>query len=310
MTTQPIGEDETRPTLPIELQAATRDKHHALNLQVLNKLPLCIPPATDTPIMYAKGMTVFGQIYYAFESHLITSLANDKLDGMLRGIYNHIHLPRLLRTGRLQLDMEIIKMRLGEQGQQEIDKLAEQSMAYQQRILESLSTKPHVLLAYAWTMYLALFNGGRWMRSQLFSPGPSFWLGRELPLSFWDFEGCDGAPSNGEDLKVAFKEGFARSAASLSDTQRKQIIDESKALFDLCSEMVGYLDKCPPSSTGPEACSVIDRTAESSKGKGADIYAGSSGSLVGPAWHYAASTFHSVATSTATFWKRKEISSD
>ncbi|KEF53141.1 uncharacterized protein A1O9_11049 [Exophiala aquamarina CBS 119918] len=310
MASQSTGEDETRPSLLIELQAATRAKHHALNLQVLNKLPLCMPPPSDSPILYARGMTVFGQIYYAFESHLKNSLENDELDETLRDIYHRIFLPRLLRAALLQRDMEIIKMRLGEQERQEIDDLAEQSMGFQRRILVSLSTKPHVLLAYAWTMYLALFNGGRWMRSQLFSAGPSFWLGRELPLSFWDFEDCDGTPSNGEDLKVAFKGGFARSAASLSDIQRKEIIDESKALLDLCLEMVRFLDESLSSSLGAETCSIINRNAGSSREKRNKTDTGSSGSLVGPACHYVTSTFQSVATSTATFWGRKEISSD
>jgi len=304
-----MGEDGTRPGLPAELQAATRDKHHALNLQVLNKLPLCIPPASDSPLLYAKGMVVFGQIYFAFESHLTNSLENDEIDVTLRDVYNRIYLPRLLRTARLQRDLEIIKIRLGEQARKELDQLAEQSMVFQQRILANLSIKPHVLFAYAWTMYLALFNGGRWMRSRLLAAGPSFWLGRQLPLSFWDFVDCDGAPSNGEDLKAAFKEGFAHSTESLGDIHQKEIIDESKALFDLCLEMVRYLDASPPGYSSADTCSTIQQTAESRRAKGADPSASGPGSLVGPAWHYLASTFHSVPTSAA-FWKRKEISSD
>lgn len=300
-----VGETDKGSTLPIELLAATRDKHHALNIQILNKLPLCIPPASSSPILYAKGMTVFGQIYYAFEAHLVASMENERLDERLQDMYNRIYLPRLLRTARLRRDVEILKMRLGEEGQQELDDVAERSMVYHQRILASLSTKPHVLLAYTWTMYLALFNGGRWMRSQLVSAGPSFWLGQELPLSFWDFEDSGGAISNGEELKVAFKEGFAHSAASLNDEQREEIIEESRNLFDLCLEMVSYLDG--GEMIGPETCSI--RPAAEKRKPGGGNYA-SARSLVVPAWHYVATMFGSAATSAATLWRRKELSSD
>jgi heme oxygenase len=301
-----MRENQNMSSLPIELLAATRDKHRTLNIQILNKLPLSIPPASSSPILYAKGMTVFGQIYYAFETHLIASMENENLDERLQDIYSPIYLPRLLRTARLRRDIEIIKMRLGGQGQQELDDLAERSAIYQQRILASLSTKPHVLLAYTWTMYLALFNGGRWMRSQLFSAGPSFWLGQELPLSFWDFEDSEGAISNGEDLKVAFKEGFAQSAASLNNEQREEIIEESKILFDLCSEMVSYMDE-GAQLIGTDSFSNHGAAANRKHGVDNNVRASS---MVVPVWHYVASMFGSVATSAATLWRRKEISSD
>jgi heme oxygenase len=37
---------------------------------------------------------------------------------------------------------------------------------------------PHLLIAYAWTLYLAVFSGGRYIRSNLCDAGEDFWLGR------------------------------------------------------------------------------------------------------------------------------------
>lgn len=305
MVCQSVDQNDTQRSLPVELLTATRDKHHALNLQILKKLPLSIPPASDSPILYAKGMTVFGQIYYAFEFHLSACLENEELDQSVRDLYKRIYLPRLLRSTRLRRDLDIVKMRLGSQGRQEIDDLEEQSAVYHRRILASLSAKPHVLLSYTWTMYLALFNGGRWMRSQFFSAGSSFWLGQEFPLSFWDFEDSDGASSNGEDLKIAFKDGFAEASSLLDDEQRDEIIEESKNLFDLCLEMVKLLEG-GQSMASPEILSIRRATAS----HGVDSSA-TTGSLVTPAWRYVSSLFGSLGTSaTNVIWRRQELSSD
>ncbi|KAK5060012.1 hypothetical protein LTR84_009896 [Exophiala bonariae] len=307
MVPQPVCESETpRSLLPIELLAATRDKHHALNLQILKNLPLCVPPASDSPILYAKGMAVFGQIYYAFEAHLTACLEDKEFDETLRDLYKRIYVPRLLRSPRLRRDLEIVNMRLGDHGKQEVEDISERSMIYYRRIRAALCAKPHVLLAYMWTMYLALFNGGRWMRSQFFSAGSSFWLGQDFPLSFWDFEDPTGTASNGEDLKVAFKENFAEASRLLDDTQRDEVIDESKNLFDLCLEMVRFLEGGPSLLASPETFSThiaaTNRAADRSP---------TTGSLVLPAWHYVASLFGSLATAASnTVWRRKELSSD
>lgn len=307
MVSSPVCETDTqRNQLPVELLAATRDKHHALNLQILKNLPLCIPPASDSPVLYAKGMTVFGQIYYAFESHLTAYLENDELDESLRHLYKRIYFPRLLRSARLRRDLEIVKMRLGDQEKAEVDELAEQSMVYHQRILANLAAKPHVLLAHVWTMYLALFNGGRWMRSQFFSAGSSFWFGQDFPLTFWDFADPEGLPSNGEDLKIAFKDNFAEASCLLDDQQREEVIDESKNLFDLCSEMVRLLERGPSLLASPENFSNHSVTTS----HGADSSA-TTGSLVLPAWRYVSSMFGSLATSASrVVWRRKELSSE
>jgi hypothetical protein len=43
-------------------------------------------------------------------------------------------------------------------------------------IRNSVVTNPHVLVAYAWVFYMALFSGGRYLRALLESAGMDFWL--------------------------------------------------------------------------------------------------------------------------------------
>lgn len=42
-------------------------------------------------------------------------------------------------------------------------------------IRENVSADPYLLIAYAWTFYMAIFSGGRWIRSQLCNAGDDFW---------------------------------------------------------------------------------------------------------------------------------------
>ena len=227
-------------SLPRELHAATRVEHRNLNSQIIEKLPLCLPPATESPLVYAQGMVVFGQIYFAFEDYLVSSFENGDMNSSLHSTCARIQLSRLLRTKRLRKDIEVLKFRLGVEASRELTRLARDAKSFSLRVKESLSQQPHVLLAYMWTMYLALFNGGRWIHGQLQSAGASFWRGEHLPLSFWEFEDVDGRPSDGEDLKRALKEAFADTTMD-SDTQMHEVIQESKKLFGICSEMVDYL---------------------------------------------------------------------
>jgi len=111
---------------------------------------------------------------------------------------------------------------------------------------QAILEKPHLILSYTWVMYMALFNGGRWIRDQLRQAGPEFW-GAHNPtpsptihcLSFWEFEG----EHDGEDVKDDFKARFSTTAAALNDTERQEVIEGSVKVFGTCSWMVECLDK-------------------------------------------------------------------
>lgn len=53
------------------------------------------------------------------------------------------------------------------------------------RISEIIQAKPHVLVAYAWVLYMALFSGGRYIRASLANAagsGASFWARNPSPV--------------------------------------------------------------------------------------------------------------------------------
>lgn len=104
-------------------------------------------------------------------------------------------------------------------------------------------------------MYLALFNGGRWIRTQLLSSSsaaaaaapvascPShFWpysFDAKDCLTFWSFDGED----DGEDLKDEFKAKFDALSSELSEEERQDLILEAVEIFKMCGKVVKDLDR-------------------------------------------------------------------
>lgn len=246
MTAAPSEVDFFKTSLATQLHTATREKHHALNRQITSRLPACLPPEAQDPMLYAMGMTVFGQIYFAMERAWEATMSKEKTDDQIYNVYKELLCPKLLRTSKLQQDLQELHKRLGSQASKQLNNLSLESQIFRDEIDNLLSAQPHALLAYAWAMYHALFNGGRWIRSQLRNSGNEFWHGTPFPLSFWDFEGVE----DGEDIKIDFKARFAKSSSLLDDQQRAEVIAHSTRLFDLCGDMVVFLDtKTRPSSS-------------------------------------------------------------
>lgn len=126
-------------------------------------------------------------------------------------------------------------------------------------IRKSVNEKPWTLVAYAWTFYMAIFSGGRWIRGGLLSAGEGFWPTndpttssmnnmpatsnsknnlKERGLSFWHFPG----PHDGEDIKASFKLHLSAAETLFTPSERIDIIEESKHIFRLCAELVDELD--------------------------------------------------------------------
>ena len=119
-------------------------------------------------------------------------------------------------------------------------------------IYKVTQTAPHVLIAYAWVMYMAIFSGGRWIRQQLLEAGPGFWDRRQqnmdngeaadqqtLGLSFLCFDGA----KDGEDIKIDFKQRLQTMEEQLTTFDRKDIVDEASTIFRNCTRIVEALDR-------------------------------------------------------------------
>ena len=249
------GERDPAPpqrSLPLEINAATQTQHSALNRLIRSRLPLCLPPHAQTPQLYAIGLSVFGSIYMSFEDEWRRVLARRRKDNpRMAEILQTIRLPKLLRRHPLERELVDLQCFIGKLPTSKIafDALG----AHQTAMRTSIHAKPHILLAYAWVMYMALFNGGHIIRDQLVAAGPKFWHTSNTPadfeegaylilaerLQFWYFD----SPNDGDDIKEDFKQRFDIAAAQLTASERADVVDEAVRIFAVCHTMVDWLDE-------------------------------------------------------------------
>jgi heme oxygenase len=153
----------------------------------------------------------------------------------------------LVRSGRLKRDLEYL---LGVHptdlevllAKYPGDKVAD----FCTHIRKSVNEKPWTLVSYAWCFYMAVFSGGRWIRSVLLKAPPGFWPEQdneessleERGLSLWHFFG----PHDGEDIKADFKTQLLAAETLFTPDERVDIIEEAKNIFRLCATLVDELD--------------------------------------------------------------------
>jgi len=278
-----------RPHLGDRINIATRPAHARLNKSILERLPRALPPYAANPSIYASGLLHIAPIYLVFESlwhnfvrdgddaptsspfldsaellHFPSSESHTPPPASLpdcpphvRTALTNLYLPTLLRSPFLHADLRAITG----WSQAEVStqlRLAAASgrlahfLAHTKR---SVSHNPHVLLAYAWVLYMALFSGGRFLRATLEEAPPAFWkakadsvapcgctcyqpAGGKLPLSFFRF----ATPEDGEDLKREFKRRLVEVEETLSDQEMAEVVQEAICVFDNMVLLVGQLD--------------------------------------------------------------------
>jgi len=159
----------------------------------------------------------------------------------------------MARTPRLKRDLEFFTGKSGA----ELDALLEEKPhpnveAYCNHIREVVAQKPHVLTAYGWCYYMAVFAGGRWIRDQLMKPGEAFWRNAAVPntpsdiplqesgLAFWNFDGTQ----DGEDIKVPYRQQFNTAHESVfSKEQIEDVLAEAQEIFKGIFSVVEGLDE-------------------------------------------------------------------
>ena len=246
-----------RAELPVQINTATRKQHTELNRLIIDRIPLALPPTTRSPKVYALGLAAFAQIYLAFE-HAFDTLerSQDAADNEqkptdtvhqreIKAWLSTLRPASLKRSSRLKRDLQYLP---------ELDRsaFADLDDELTSHILSLAAAKPHTLVAYTWVMYMAIFSGGRWIRSQLASAEPGFWtahtnagpaLAEKTPLgmpgfSFLSFDG----EQDGEDIKVEYKKRLAEGENLLSAEEREDITAASQELFERCIQIVKKLD--------------------------------------------------------------------
>lgn len=285
----------TERALSDRINISTRQAHTTLNRLILARLPLSLPPYTHDSTTYAYGLLHILPIYSTFEQlwHSVLDSETASLKTQIHTLLSDLHLPGLARTARLQSDIQVCSRNNvdGPPINHHLPEINGKVAEFVRHIRRSVESRPHVLVAYAWVLYMALFAGGRFLRVTLQSAGSEFWVGtndnpmivpsrqgslrkterrpsfdrartefdellhkRTAGLEFFHFDG----DHDGEDIKAEFKQRITSSDVVLTAKEKDDVVEEGQIIFQYMVDIVKELD-----SLCGTACLPVGRLAKS-----------------------------------------------
>jgi len=315
-------DDDDKRSLAESIAAATRVAHARLNKLIISRLPLALPPQANDPSLYTSGLLHIAPIYTTFESlwqnildlppvetATVAAVAESDLyngentlpkrckqasgtpmSSPVHSMLESLRLPGLMRTERLKADLKAMTGWSDHIIEQQLRIVSDQGplAEFLNHIKRSVENRPHVLLAYSYIFFMALFAGGRYIRASLQSVGNEFWdqvpnhvkptmqacsekrpspveetngtpksrVTSSMPLRFFHFP----TPTDGEDLKCEFKQKLADSEARLSQSERHDIVQEAISIFERMTMLVEQLDVVCGGPTGMDVSTSHSET--------------------------------------------------
>lgn len=301
------------------IAVATRSVHAKLNKLIIARLPLALPPQAADSSSYVTGLLHIAPIYIAFESAwrdiLVAKPAStpkeeSDADGhnpelspptdlepqnheplaedRIRSLLQQLYLPELARSDRLRADIIALTGWPDHIVQEQLMSVCQMGRfaEFIKHIKRSIEHRPHVLIAYSYILYMALFAGGRFIRASLEAAGEEFWEHMPSPVKpnmcvcqqneTLEFDRASGPPDeavsedgfeshasramplrffhfstpmDGEDLKREFKNRLADSEGLLTDREKQDIVQESVCIFNNMTLLVQQLDTVCEEST-------------------------------------------------------------
>ncbi|KAL8761302.1 MAG: hypothetical protein Q9184_002571 [Pyrenodesmia sp. 2 TL-2023] len=188
--------------------------------------------------LYALGISHFRPIYSIFEASFENHLCSGTVAPRVERILQQLHLPGLGRAQALENDIRTL---LPESYRYPNPSSFPQLEAFERHVQASVAQKPHLLIAYTWIFYMALFSGGRYIRSKLraglgasIRSATSANADQAAGLSFWEFPG----KHDGDDLKVEYKSRVTAVSALLTEEERADIADEGVKIMVFLTDIV------------------------------------------------------------------------
>lgn len=201
-------------------------------------MPHAVPPQADNPSTYITGLLHIGAVYIAFESlwqnviGVHTEIAplpytypfrndtNPNTTGLnhdatpfpvtdrIRHILETAYWPEMLRAARVKADVRAMTGWPPHVVDEQLRSAGTTGAlgAFLAHIKEAVDGRPHLLLAYAYSLYLALLSGGSYIRTELMYLRTEFWLAVPDPVRPGTIP-CTGEPG-GEQGKMRQQSTF------------------------------------------------------------------------------------------------------
>lgn len=217
----------------------TRTLHNKIDKQVTLKFAIAMRDAK----IYRQGLQSFYHVFKSIEKSLDREFAKgdeDEITHILKSIWK----PEIARSAKAEQDLMFY---YDNNENKFLNPIMPEQIKFSNHIETVTKQKPYLLLAYLHVMYLALFAGGKVMRSSMSKatgifpqvPGVKREEVVKRGINFFTFDVED------EDfLRLVYKrdyELFTRN--SLTEDQKLEIIEEGKYIFDQNSKCVSELEQ-------------------------------------------------------------------
>lgn len=219
------------------INSETRLAHDKIDKMITLKLVIAYREVK----IYRQGLQSFYHVFKAIERSLYREFAkDDEFATILKQIWK----PELARVEKLEQDLMFYYD--DDRSKFENPMMSEQ-IAFSEHIEKVTTEKPYLILAYMHVMYLALFAGGRIMRSSL-SKATGLFPQKDgmkhedivkLGSNFFTFDVADE-----NALRLIYKRDYELLTRSyLSEQQKVEIIDEAKYIFDQNARCILELER-------------------------------------------------------------------
>ncbi|QEU60838.1 Hmx1 [Kluyveromyces lactis] len=229
----------------------TRDMHNKINAYMSMKMAF----AMRHGFIYRQGIVAYYYVFHAIEQEIDRLLEHPVTvqDEKVKGILQQFWCEEFRRSDKLVLDLQVLyndEYPSSEQLQEFLDtfQLPAKLQEFVDEIHSNVQKEPHTILAYCHVLYLALFAGGRVMKSNLYRhiglfPKFGHLSPKELvrrATNFFTFseEGVDDE----NRLRWQYKKGYELATRSeLTEAEKLRIIEVSQTIFQRNMEVVAEI---------------------------------------------------------------------
>lgn len=229
----------------------TRDSHNKINADMSVKLAFAMKHGH----IYRQGILAFYYIFAAVEQEIDNLLQNAStpLELQTQKILNQFWCEEFRRSNMIFQDLELLyskeySTRTELHAFLDDNVLPPQQQAFVEYIHQTVREKPYTILAYCHVLYLALFAGGKLMKSNIYRHTGLFPKFQHLTpeeivrrgTNFFTFSE-EGADAEGK-LRWEYKKGYELATRKeLTEEQKQEIIKVSSEIFDWNMDVIGEL---------------------------------------------------------------------
>lgn len=218
------------------INSETRSLHDKVDKLVTLKMALALRDGK----IYRQGLQSFYHVFASIEKSLHAQLEkDDEWTPMLKSVWK----PEIARREKAEQDLLFY---YDDRKEKFVNPIMPEQIAFANHILEGTAEKPYLLFAYLHVMYLALFAGGRIMRSSFAKATGLFphknGLSHEeivkLGTNFFTFDVADE-----NLLRMIYKRDYELVTRNgLTEEQKLEIIEESKYIFEQNAKCIVELE--------------------------------------------------------------------